>query len=196
MFLLFLDNVIFVQVDSEGRTSLIAACYMGHLECVRELIIWGAEIETMDQDGRTALSVAVTCDSESAAKLVTLLLDNGANPNKADRDSMTPLLIAAFEGKAGVCEILLENGADVDHADKEGKTALFAAASMGHLDILNILLFWGCYVDGIDCEGRTVLSVAAAEGSASVVQVGFCTFPHLSCNLILIACQGVIGPRS
>ena len=72
---------------------------MGHLECVRELIIWGAEIETMDQDGRTALSVAVTCDSESAAKLVTLLLDNGANPNKADRDSMTPLLIAAFEGK-------------------------------------------------------------------------------------------------
>ena len=169
---------------------------MGHIECVRELIIWGAEIETMDQDGRTALSVAVTCDSESAAKLVTLLLDNGANPNKADRDSMTPLLIAAFEGKAGVCEILLENGADVDHADKEGKTALFAAASMGHLDILNILLFWGCYVDGIDYEGRTVLSVAAAEGSASVVQVGFTIFPHMFQNFILISLQGAVGSWS
>ena len=35
---------------------------------------------------------------------------------------MTPLLIAAFEGKAGVCEILLENQADVDHTDKEGET--------------------------------------------------------------------------
>ena len=52
-----------------------------------------------DQDGRSALSVAVTCDSEAAAKLVTLLLDNGANPNLCDRDNMTPLLIAAFEGK-------------------------------------------------------------------------------------------------
>ena len=51
------------------------------------------------QDGRTALSVAVTCDSESAAKLVTLLIDNGANPNIADKDGMSPLLIAAFEGK-------------------------------------------------------------------------------------------------
>ena len=86
-------------VDSEGRTSLIAACYMGHLDCVRELIIWGANIEICDQDGRTALSVAVTCEADSAAKLVTLLLDNGANPNLADRDQMTPLLIAAFEGE-------------------------------------------------------------------------------------------------
>ena len=66
--------------------------------CVRELIIWGADIEVRDQDGRSALSVAVTCDSEAAAKLVTLLLDNGANPNMSDRDNMTPLLIAAFEG--------------------------------------------------------------------------------------------------
>ena len=67
------------------------------LHC-RELIIWGADIEVQDQDGRSALSVAVTCDSEAAAKLVTLLLDNGANPNLCDRDNMTPLLIAAFEG--------------------------------------------------------------------------------------------------
>ena len=51
---------------------------------------------------------------------MTLLLDNGANPNQSDRDCMTPLLIAAFEGKAAVCEILLENQADVDHTDKEG----------------------------------------------------------------------------
>ena len=42
--------------------------------------------------------MAVTCESEAAAKLVTLLLDNGANPNLCDRDNMTPLLIAAFEG--------------------------------------------------------------------------------------------------
>ena len=55
---------------------------------------------------------------------MTLLLDNGANPTQSDRDSMTPLLIAAFEGKAAVCEILLENQADVDHTDKEGDSDL------------------------------------------------------------------------
>jgi hypothetical protein len=36
-------------VDSEGRTAMIAACYMGHMDCVRELIIWGADIEVTDQ---------------------------------------------------------------------------------------------------------------------------------------------------
>ena len=34
------------------------------------------------------------------------------------KDGMSPLLIAAFEGKVQVCEILLENNADMDHADK------------------------------------------------------------------------------
>ena len=62
------------------------------------LQITDAGVQVQDQDGRSALSVAVTCETESAAKLVTLLLDNGANPNLADRDNMTPLLIAAFEG--------------------------------------------------------------------------------------------------
>ena len=66
------------------------------------------------------ISVLTRCD----CRLVTLLLDNGANPTQSDRDSMTPLLIAAFEGKAAVCEILLENQADVDHTDKEGDEIL------------------------------------------------------------------------
>ena len=64
------------------------------------------------------------------SRLVTLLLDNGANPNQSDRDNMTPLLIAAFEGKAAVCEILLENQADVDHTDKEGETFLSALTQL------------------------------------------------------------------
>ena len=31
--------------DSEGRTAVIAACYMGHMPAVRELINWDADIE-------------------------------------------------------------------------------------------------------------------------------------------------------
>ena len=69
-------------------------------------------------------SFLISVLTRAECRLVTLLLDNGANPNQSDRDSMTPLLIAAFEGKAAVCEILLENQADVDHTDKEGERAL------------------------------------------------------------------------
>ena len=34
--------------DSEGRTEVIAACYMGHMPAVRELINWDADIEAQD----------------------------------------------------------------------------------------------------------------------------------------------------
>lgn len=34
--------------DSEGRTAVIAACYMGHMPAVRELINWDADIEAQD----------------------------------------------------------------------------------------------------------------------------------------------------
>lgn len=87
-----------------------------------------------------------------------------------DKDGMTPLLVAAFEGHKDVCELLLEYEADVDHCDITGRTPLWAAASMGHGSVVALLLFWGCYVDSIDNEGRTVLSVAAAQGGADVVK--------------------------
>jgi hypothetical protein len=37
---------------------MIAACYMGHLDCVRELIIWGADIEVMDQVNGTLFQMS------------------------------------------------------------------------------------------------------------------------------------------
>ena len=97
-------------------------------------------------------------------------MERGADVNHQDKDGMTPLLVAAFEGHRDVCELLLEYEADVDHCDATGRTPLWAAASMGHGTVVALLLFWGCYVDSIDNEGRTVLSVAAAQGNTDVVK--------------------------
>lgn len=87
-----------------------------------------------------------------------------------DKDGMTPLLVAAFEGHRDVCDLLLEYDADMDHCDVTGRTPLWAAASMGHGSVVKLLLYWGCCVDTIDNEGRTVLSVAAAQGGTDVVK--------------------------
>ena len=97
-------------------------------------------------------------------------MERGAAVDHQDKDGMTPLLVAAFEGHRDVCELLLEYEADVDHCDATGRTPLWAAASMGHGSVVALLLFWGCYVDSIDNEGRTVLSVAAAQGGTDVVK--------------------------
>ena len=45
-------------------------------------------------------------------RLVQLLLERGANPNKASLSGNTPLLRAVWYGRAEVVQILLEHGAD------------------------------------------------------------------------------------
>ena len=44
--------------DSELRTALRAACWAGHLACVKLLLEAGAELNHEDSEGRTALIAA------------------------------------------------------------------------------------------------------------------------------------------
>tara|TARA_B110000503_G_scaffold128849_1_gene200446 strand:- start:1443 stop:1817 length:375 start_codon:yes stop_codon:yes gene_type:complete len=62
---------------------------------------------------------------------VKLLLDRGADINKAHRRSgHTPLIVAAGGGEAKVVKLLLERGADKSLTDIRGETALDKAATM------------------------------------------------------------------
>lgn len=84
--------------------------------------------------------------------MVSVLLERGATVHHRDNSGMTPLLVAAYEGKLwdknacmycdyvghrDVCELLLENDSDVDATDKLQRTPLIAAASMGHPAVLS-----------------------------------------------------------
>lgn len=55
------------------------------------LIARGAELEAVDEEGRTPLRAAVDC---ADVQLVHTLLRHGANPQRADTDDRTPLDIA------------------------------------------------------------------------------------------------------
>ena len=44
--------------DGEMRTALRAACWAGHLDCVKLLLEAGADIDHVDSEGRTALIAA------------------------------------------------------------------------------------------------------------------------------------------
>ena len=89
----------------------------------------------------TSPALAAECALCEAAKEkniaeVRRLLNDGANPNQADADGGTALMLAAQEGHSEIVKFLLDNGADPNQADKDGWTALMSAAITGHSEVV------------------------------------------------------------
>ncbi len=68
------------------------------------------------------------------------LLKEGANPDKVDANSMTPLMHAVRLNNATMAEILLEEKADPTLKNNEGQTAMDMAKALGDRDDLIKLL--------------------------------------------------------
>jgi tRNA(Arg) A34 adenosine deaminase TadA len=95
-----------------GGTALIPAAHHGHVDTVRELLKTKIAIDHVNRLGWTALLEAVILGDGGAAheRIVALLLAAGADPNRADRDGVTPLAHAEQRGQAAVAERLRKAG--------------------------------------------------------------------------------------
>lgn len=72
-------------------TPLMYAARDGAIDAVRALAASGADLNLVDPDGTTALTLAIINGHFDTA---LALLDKGANPNVADKNGMTPLYAA------------------------------------------------------------------------------------------------------
>ena len=61
----------------DGRTALIQASEIGHLDVVRALLAKGADVNAKTNDGRTALTAA-TAGAHADINIRTLLVQAGA----------------------------------------------------------------------------------------------------------------------
>ena len=85
---------------------------MGHCEVVRLLIRWHCNVDTIDAQGRSLLSLASTLPS--SGDIVRELLARGMDEQHRDNDGQTPLHLAAQEGHNEVRRVLL-----VDEEEEE-----------------------------------------------------------------------------
>lgn len=70
--------------DKNGDTPLIWASRIGFLEAAEYMILVGAKVDTTNRGGETALIVAV---QQRQPRLVRLLLEAGADPDKSDHSA-------------------------------------------------------------------------------------------------------------
>ena len=77
------------------------------------------------------------------AMVARYLLAVGANPNAADEDGNTALVIAVKSNYAKVAKTLLDGGANPDVADNDGNTALMIAVEASNAEVVKTLLDGG-----------------------------------------------------
>ena len=148
----------------DTRTPLIAAISNHHIEAVKIFLGAGALVDNADMGRKSPLLRART------EFITKLLLEHGADPNKAEEwDKSTPLLEAAFWGHNEVICILLETGADTEQRNKWGTAPLINAASPNHIEAVKILLGAKALVDNADMDGRSPLWWTESEPIAKIL---------------------------
>ncbi|KAI1869896.1 uncharacterized protein JN550_005486 [Neoarthrinium moseri] len=131
-------------------------------------LLSGANVDTIDDNGRTALSWAASNGQEG---VVHLLIESGADLEVKDNDGQTPLSWVASNGQEGVVHLLIESGADLEVKDNDGQTPLSWAASYGQEGVVRLLIESGADLEAKDNDGQTPLSWAASNGQEGVVRL-------------------------
>ena len=149
--------------DTDGYTSLMAACSMGNQKIARLLIDKGADVNAVELTyGMSALQSACEAGDE---KIVDLLLKQGADVNHIDKYGGNCLEEAACYGHRAIVEKLRAKGLSSDWP-------LHVACGIGDLEQVTKLLAEGTKADEPnDGWKNTPLHFAACGGHAEVAKL-------------------------
>ncbi|KAH6687258.1 hypothetical protein F5X68DRAFT_152764 [Plectosphaerella plurivora] len=158
--------------DNYQSTALLSASWYGNESMVQLLIDAGADCETRDSSGRTALMRAAASFREENPSVTRLLIQKGAKVDTQDDDGWTALMLASTAGKSDTTLVLLDEGrADINARDNIRWTALMMAANAGKQDVVRHLLVKKADCLAQDGWGRTALSLAQSAGHSAVAQL-------------------------
>ncbi|XP_068930684.1 protein phosphatase 1 regulatory subunit 12B isoform X7 [Petaurus breviceps papuanus] len=121
------------RVRFEDGAVFLAACSSGDTDEVKRLLARGADINTVNVDGLTALHQA--CIDENL-DMVKFLVENRANVNQQDNEGWTPLHAAASCGYLNIAEYFINHGASVAAVNSEGEVPSDLAEEAAMKDLL------------------------------------------------------------
>ena len=129
------DKSIVNAIDDKGSSMLILACYRGNHEVAQFLIDNQADLNYVSANG-TAL---MACVFKNELLLAELLLKKGANPDLADSNGLTSLMLAVQLKNTAMIKLLFNFKASKELKCKQDKTAFEYAVFSNNEEIINLL---------------------------------------------------------
>jgi len=139
----------------------------------------GADVNTLDDRGRTPLMLAANAGFED---VVERLLRDGADPHAVANDGANALHYGAaggmyrhsdpreFSVNIGVVELLLDAGADASSVDRDGVTPIIGACTAGSIETVSLLREAGADITVKPDNSRGCLLRAVKSGQEAFIR--------------------------
>lgn len=101
---------------------------------------------------------------------IRYLINRGANPNVADKNGVTPLMLSARLGHIEGVTALLAGGARVDPVTSTGETPLIFAVHKRDIPLVRVLLANGANPDRTDNSGRSAREYVGQIGDRRLTE--------------------------
>ena len=174
-----------------SKAKFIDSVKEGDIVAVKLFLDAGMDSNVSDDDGITALMIAIRNNS---TEIVKALLLKGADPNAIvcivcnDDSGLTPFMKASDLGYTDIMKLLLAHGANVNAEDSYGDTALIRALGLEFFEeeenvprwlrlkarnwpVVKLLLEHKADVNAKDNNGDTALMKASYIGSTDVANL-------------------------
>jgi Ankyrin repeats (3 copies)/Ankyrin repeat len=168
------EEIVSLLIDRGAKIhqeALFSAIASNNPDVVAVLIENGADMNGIDQNGRTPLISAIYGENEV---IVKLLLANGADANINQ-----PLNAAIIAGRADIASQLLASGANINTGTRSSDIPLHMAAKTNQYDMIQLLIQYGANVDyksttpnqgSTEGVGLTALEVAFRANQMNAVR--------------------------
>jgi ankyrin repeat protein len=141
------------KISSEGESALSFAVARQRLDVIQRLFERGGSLNAVPPKGTTILQKAISERIEGDFRMLTWLLEHGADPLLPDASHRTPVRLAAEHADLEAVALLVRHGAKSDI--RPNSAILIAGARKHDSDsLLRLLVDNGCNLDTADTTLR------------------------------------------
>ncbi|EDW37534.1 GL16301 [Drosophila persimilis] len=180
------------HLNSDGYTPLHVACVTDKPECVKALLLAGADVNLNAKNItklhksstptsvasflRTNVSKLYTQDMKyggtplhwcSSRETLHALIMEGCDVNSTNFDGRTALHVMVARNRFECVVTLLAHDADIDVLDKEGNSALHIAIEKKLVPIVQCLVVFGCDINLKNKDGKTPRHMVGNDASGN-----------------------------